>query len=813
MRLSILQQPTGSPPLESPAALPGLDIEGGLRESFKLLDLPELWVLVLVILPACALVAWIGYAREKRSLAIRLLLAGLRFGALAVLLLALFRPVLVQRREEIQPAEVLVIVDDSASMRRADAYASDGDSRALASLATRELTDTSRLELAQNAVERVLLPHLAGQDYRPRLYSFGAALSPITELSSLAGRAPSTHVGDAVTQALAAHRGRHVTDVVLISDGRSNGGLDALEAARAAVSAGVPVHTLVVGDTRPERNAIVELVEAPTNALAGDEIAVIVRVSGRGTRDESTQVVLEEVFEDRYGAGSRREVRADEHVQLTETGERVLLVARPAEQESQATERRFRVSLPPLQDETLIDDNAVEFSVHVTPEKIRVLYVDGYPRWEYRYLKSMLLRADDNITAQIYLLSATPDFPQEATTGMPSLAEIPTNRELLLDNYDVIILGDVDPLAISKDPVRGAEFVESLRAFVEAGGGLLMQAGESDNPESFVLSPSLQELLPVVLDPSHTLEFAGDTSREFRPVLEDPSAPHEIVRLHSDVETNRRLWEDPDGMRGFFWYQPVERAKPGAQVLARHPAFSTSQTGERDPLIVVGYYPKGRTMFLAFDSTWRWRFQYSWRYHERFWRNSIRWLSLGRLKSGNRRVQLESPRSTYTLGERVALEARVLDEDYRPSEREHQEVLWEGPDGDEGLLELVTESDRPGIFRGALEPERPGLYRAWVEDDGVRQAATEFEVALPSRENSDPTPNPALLAELSSSSGGRALLLASVQELLVEFPGNEERREPISSKLDDIWDNLGTLLLALALLSAEWILRKRMEMV
>jgi len=791
--------------LQDVAALPE-----STRESFRLLDVPALWIVVLVLFPITAVASWIGYWRENIPTYARAGLITLRFLALALLFIVVFRPVLVQRREEVRPAQVLILVDDSASMRRVDAYSADTPGRAeLARLAQGALEDRQRSELAAAALEDVLLPELAGADYEPRLFTFASGLAPLASPDALSGHGNSTHLGDGLAQALAAHRGRHVTDVVVISDGRQNGGLPTIEAARAASSAGIPIHTVVVGDTRPERNAIVELVEAPANALAGDEIAVIVRVSGRGTAgDERTLVVLEELEED-----GEPLVAAEEEVSLTEAGERVLLVARPGPRDSRPYERRFRVTLPPLEDETLVDDNQLEFSVHVTPEKIRVLYVDGYPRWEYRFLRWLLLRADDNIQAQMFLLSATPDFPQDASTGLPSLAEVPTREEDLLDNYDVIILGDVDPLDIHHDPARGAEFVESLRGFVEAGGGLLLQAGESDNPESFVLSSQLQELIPVKLDPAKSFAFQGDTTREVRPVLEDPLAPHEIVRLHHDLEINRRLWEEPDGLRGFHWYKPIERAKPGAQVLLRHPTASTSGSGERDPLLVVGYFPKGRTMFLAIDSTWRWRFHFGDRYHERFWRNAIRWLSLGRLKSGNRRVQLETPRSNYTLGERVPLEARVLDEDFRPSSKSRQEVRWQGPDERLGSHDLTPEPNRPGLFRGHLDLERPGLYRAWIERDGERLSSAEFEVVLPSRENADPSPDPERLAELSLATGGRAVTLAATAELAAEFPGGEERREPISSKLDDLWDQWGTLVGALALLSAEWILRKRMEMV
>ena len=50
--------------------------------------------------------------------------------------------------------------------------------------------------------------------------------------------------------------------------------------------------------------------------------------------------------------------------------------------------------------------------------------------------------------------------------------------------------------------------------------------------------------------------------------LEEPAAPHEIVRLEDDTEVNRALWEDERGLRGFYWHYPVRGAKPGAQVVA-----------------------------------------------------------------------------------------------------------------------------------------------------------------------------------------------------------------------------------------------------
>ena len=113
----------------------------------------------------------------------------------------------------------------------------------------------------------------------------------------------------------------------------------------------------------------------------------------------------------------------------------------------------------------------------------------------------------------------------------------------------------------------------------------------------------------------------------------------------------------------------------------------------------------------------------------------------------------------------------------------------------------------------SLDPDQPGLYRVWIDANGQRIASAEFEVALPSLENRDPAPDPLLLREVSRLSGGRAVDLPHQADLWQEFPGGEERREPISSRLTDVWDRWTTLFFALVVLSVEWGLRKRWELV
>src|SRR5258706_5945686 len=660
--------------------------------------------------------------------------------------------------------------------------------------------------MARAGIEKALLPLLKDKQYVPRMFRFGDTLEALTDLKELSGRGRTTQLGSALSQALASHRGRNVSDVVIVSDGRSNAGTPPLEVARAAGSSGIPVHTVVVGDTRPEKNALVQIAEVPPSALEGDEIELSVRVAGRGLpAGTHARVVLEELG----GEGDTRPL-AEEDVELDENGRRVVLLAPPLEGGTRGSERRFRVRIPPLPEETLRDDNAVEFSVHVTPEKIRVLLVEGYPRWEYRYLKNLLLRSDQNLEVQSFLLSATSDFVQDSTKGLAPLAAVPTNRKQLLDSYDVVILGDVNPYKVSPDPLRCEEFLASLHEFVERGGGLIAIAGEIDNPRAYLGTP-LEELLPVVVDPTGVAsgDLAGGV--EFHGKLEESSNPHEVVRLVPDAAENRALWETDAGLYPFTWFYPVLRAKPGAQVLLRHPEAHDAQGNY--PLLVCGYFPAGRTLFVGVDSTWMWRYRFGDRYHERFWRNALRWVALGRLKSGDQRVQLDALRSRYNLDERITLEGRVLDEDYRPSEAPTVDAHLSGPEGAESELKLTLVPEHPGLYRASLDVQRPGLYRVFTESNGVRTATADFEVVLPSRENSDPAPDPDLLARIAQASGGASCELSKLGSLASRFKGDKEGRDSISSEVKDAWDHWGTLAAALALLCAEWILRKRWELI
>ena len=90
--------------------------------------------------------------------------------------------------------------------------------------------------------------------------------------------------------------------------------------------------------------------------------------------------------------------------------------------------------------ELSLSNNVYAASVELIDRPIKVLYVEGTARWEYRFLVSMLVR-EESIDSSILLLDADREFVQEGNsriTGFPTTAD-------QLRPYDVIILGDVRP--------------------------------------------------------------------------------------------------------------------------------------------------------------------------------------------------------------------------------------------------------------------------------------------------------------------------------------------------------------------------------
>ena len=89
---------------------------------------------------------------------------------------------------------------------------------------------------------------------------------------------------------------------------------------------------------------------------------------------------------------------------------------------------------------------------------------------------------------------------------------------------------------------------------------------------------------------------------------------------------------------------------------------------------------------------------------------------------------------------------------------------------------------------------------------------TSFSVAVPRLESENPVLDRVLLSDISRATGGRYLDLGDSRRLL-DFLGDRERTRRLGRpKRRDLWSTWWALLLFTGIFAAEWILRKRLNL-
>ncbi len=781
------------------------------EQTFSFQDGPEPWVFFLLILPGVLFFSIYFYRKEKAEISTgaRTLLIALRCVLLILVFLFLFRPVLLTSRVIVEKPRALLLLDDSASMREHDTYSEQNAIESLAAAAgvssKARIGSLTRQELVERVFtggETSILGTLE-ERYDLKRYAFGPSLVPLSTFGDLRAEGESTRLGDALAGAVREFRGRGLSAIVVVSDGRSNRGRDPRDAAFTAVNQQIPVHTVGVGDPSEPRNVEVTGVNAPTVALVGDEITFKINLWSSGYGGRPVVLILTDT--------SSNATLATREFTLNDGGgeQQEQLYWKP-ELEGDYT---IQISIPLQEGEQDESDNVLTHVIRVESARIKVLYAEGYPRWEYRFVKNLLLRAE-NFEVQVFLQSADPDFIQESSGSVPPLAEFPRDRQELMD-YHVIVFGDVDPARLADTWEDSQNILTAIKDFVEAGGGFLMQAGELYSPSSYGETP-IADILPVVIGNYEEQRIAagvGEIGEYFRPRLENYLSPHEILLLEKDPVKNRRLWEDPEyGLPGFLWYYPVERSKPGAEVLTRHP-LGGNRFGKH-VIMATTYYPLGRTMFFAFDSTWRWRFPYGDRYVEKFWRGAVRYLAQNKLRRKDYRYELYTDRSLYDLNERIHITARVRDADYRLSREPMQTVKIMNPEG--AIEDLILEQTAGGEYERSIVRSQPGVYQLWIggeeTNENARHALTSVTVAVPRLEAENPVLDRALLKDVARVTGGQYVDLHQSRKL-IELLDDEERVRRLSDpERRDLWSSWWVLLLFVGIFAAEWIIRKRLNL-
>jgi hypothetical protein len=301
-------------------------------------------------------------------------------------------------------------------------------------------------------------------------------------------------------------------------------------------------------------------------------------------------------------------------------------------------------------------------------------------------------------------------------------------------------------------------------------------------------------------------------------MLDNPLQQHDILLLQHDLAFNRRLWEQ--GLPGWYVYYPVQRAKPGASVLLRHPSDGNAY-GKR-PLAAVGPVSRGNTFFLATDETWRWRDTYAELYMDTFWRNVVRHLAQGRLQRRNDLLELTVDKTQIETGDKVRVQLRVQDSELQPAVAAEQTIFLRDRRNKNERRVLRAVPGEPGTYQASFTMGEAGAFSFLVfanhnTNDAV-VAREDVLVRMPDKEMSDSSQDAETLRRIAAASHGadgsaRYVFLADAAELAGDFAHRKATESREDTQTRPAWDTGWSLALVLAVLATEWLLRKRARLV
>lgn len=760
---------------------------------------------------AAAVVFWL-YFRESRKVAspYRYLLPALRAAAIAFAILILAGPVWHRRQIVGTLGRVVFAVDSSESMAMTDSLESDASSSRL-SRALRMLTgdDTNPgwLESLQETHEVDVITFSAGD---PSLVWSSSDDKPVpagleieadgqrTDLSTGMATTLATIAslaGDEIERDPDASMSRAA--VVLLSDGRDNTGNAPLELAERLESTGIAVHGFGLGsEDEPNDLGIVNVIR-PENVASDGRLAgeIILRSLGDPTNQDASERVLriesngKIVWQKTVSAadGPLQKIPFDLDVSevLTEiTGEN----PRGVQRNSVVMDLKAAID-PPVSD-TNAKNNALPFRVSASTRDRRLLILDGSSRWETRYLRNLFER-DPSWIVDTVLYGEGTDQPR-VERGEES-GEFPNTREAMA-KYDAIIMGEVPP-----DQFRETD-ANLLRDFVTRGGGLILIDGHYNRMRE-IAETELPELVPVnYLDENR---MGVKCVRPTRIGMQRPA-----LNLWSDQNSLNEFWENLPPPSSAIRLEPQE----GAEVWAN----SFSDDAIASPWLVTRMYGAGRVFYLASDQTWRWRYKVADRFHARFWNQLLSAVMQPPYSAADEYVALGTDKVEYDAGENATIRVRIQDPQGKPVGDATVDALLLADDQIVATVPLAIDDPARGTYRGQTPPLEAGSYdiriRASGFDSNALQANAPIWVGTPDMVELDRVSlNAATLKQIAESGGGKYFHESSGDDIL-------ETLKPLSSGSiieSDIliWQSFYWFWVIIALLAAEWWLRKRAGLV
>jgi len=434
-------------------------------------ELTFAWTPTMVVFSIAMLIATgaLGFMIWKRSAysAATGSLEVLRLLIVACVALTLNQP---EWRETFEPDRkpvIAVLRDDSGSMKTEDIVSSDA------------------AETAPASRESVAATLTAPETWNSLNEDFEITIEPFSGDASA-----GTDIEGALSGML--DRYPNLLGLVLVSDGDWNSGEPPARAASRFRMGNIPVFTVPVGSETRLPDLAVTAFDVPTFGIAGKPVRLPFTLISALARDH----------------GAVLEIKTNEGETLTSD------ITIPAMGRLQDTilwtpqavgDFELTLTLPAADEEHDPDNNTLSAPISIRKEELKVLLIESFPRWEYRYLRNALER-DPGVEVSCLLFH--PDM--SAVGGGPGYLEAFPEAEVL-STFDVIVLGDV---GVTEGQLTLEQANALKNQVASQAAGLVLMPGFRGHQLS-LLETELDDLFPVFLDTAQPRGWGSATPGQF----------------------------------------------------------------------------------------------------------------------------------------------------------------------------------------------------------------------------------------------------------------------------------------------------------
>jgi hypothetical protein len=580
--------------------------------------------------------------------------------------------------------------------------------------------------------------------------------------------------------------------VIFLTDGQHNAGDAPIEAARVLAGRNMGVYSLGFGSQVPPRDLAVLKTVVPDSVFFEDRVRGDVVLKEEVPAGQPFTLTIKEgdkmVWEKQLITEGKALRRVPFEFPVKEIAE-VHLKQLKAQQgyDVLGVPLELTASVSGLEGDRELSNNTSALRFRAVTQKRKILLLDGRPRWESRYLRNLFSR-DEKWEVNAVVAGATSDvgFVRGDKDGT-----FP-NEPKLLDSYDLIIFGEVMKSQLKEEEMKWiADFVG------KRGGAMIFIDGPRGALRGYADTP-LGSLIPV--------EWPGPGVRGGLKsiTLTERASNIGAFALSDDLATNADTWTR----------LPVPHYISGAKPLSGAEVFMEVDTGtQKLAAAVMRPFGAGRVYYHAFDDSWRWRYEVADMYHVKFWNQLAGYIAEPPFAARDKYVQLDAGQFTYQAGQSADMRVRLRDADGKPvTDAAVATVLYR--DGQK-VATITLNPDASGLYRGKTASLEPGSYEVAVESamvpDGQLKARTQFKVVQrESAERSLLSMNEDLLRQVSVAGAGEFFREEQCDELVKKLaPLSSGEVQETDTVLWQSWWWFGAIV---ALLTVEWILRKRSGM-